>query len=113
MVDDHVHIAHNCKIKRAAIVACAEVSGPVRYEEAWISPNSSVMQKILLGRMYCWHRCCCLKVDSGDSIYIGNPAKPLGKIKKNKLIIWCAINNMYTYYNDSENLNELLNSIYE
>ena len=85
MVDDHVHIAHNCKIKRgAAIVACAEVSGSVQVgEEAWISPNSSVMQKISIGpRCIVGLGAVVLKSTPADSIYIGNPAKPLGKIKK-------------------------------
>ena len=51
MTDDHVHIAHNCVIKEGvAITACAEISGSVEIgKEAWVGPNSSLMQKITIG----------------------------------------------------------------
>ncbi|MGV8934794.1 MAG: hypothetical protein ACOH1I_09230 [Gallionellaceae bacterium] len=49
--DDHVHIAHNCRVRRGALLtACAELSGGVDVGEfAWIGPNSSVIQKAVLG----------------------------------------------------------------
>lgn len=49
--DDHVHIAHNCRIRRGALItACAELSGSVDVGEySWIGPNSSVLQKITVG----------------------------------------------------------------
>lgn len=49
--DDHVHIAHNCRVRRGALLtACAELSGGVDVGEfAWIGPNSSVIQKVTLG----------------------------------------------------------------
>lgn len=49
--DDHVHIAHNCRVRRGALLtACVELSGGVDVGEfAWIGPNSSVMQKVVLG----------------------------------------------------------------
>ena len=84
MVDDHVHIAHNCKIKRgAAITASAELSGSVEVgEESWISPNTTIMQKISIGpRCIVGLGSVVLKSTPADSIIIGNPAKPLGKVK--------------------------------
>jgi len=52
MTDDHVHIAHNCKIEAGvAIAACAEISGSVLIEEeCWVGPNVSIMQKVTIGR---------------------------------------------------------------
>lgn len=50
--DDHVHIAHNCRVRRGALLtACSELSGGVEVGEfAWIGPNSSVIQKAVVGR---------------------------------------------------------------
>ena len=82
MVDDHVHIAHNCKIRRgAAVVACAEVSGSVEVgEEAWISPNATVMQKVSIGaRSVIGLGAVVLKSTPPESIIIGNPGKQLNK----------------------------------
>ena len=49
--DDHVHIAHNCRVRRGALLtACVELSGGVEVGEfAWIGPNSSIIQKVVLG----------------------------------------------------------------
>lgn len=49
--DDHVHIAHNCRVRRGALLtACTELSGGVDVGEfAWIGPNTSVMQKVIIG----------------------------------------------------------------
>lgn len=49
--DDHVHIAHNCRLRRGALItACAELSGGVDIGEfAWIGPNTSIIQKAVLG----------------------------------------------------------------
>lgn len=49
--DDHVHIAHNCRVRRGALItACVELSGGVDVgENAWLGPNSSVMQKVRIG----------------------------------------------------------------
>lgn len=50
--DDHVHIAHNCKIGKGVLIAAhAEISGSVQIEEdCWIGPNCSIMQKIIISR---------------------------------------------------------------
>ena len=44
--DDHVHIAHNCRIRRGALLtACSELSGGVDVGAfAWIGPNTSIIQ---------------------------------------------------------------------
>lgn len=50
-LDDHVHIAHNCRVGEGAMItACAELSGSVRVgKNAWLAPNCTVMQKVVLG----------------------------------------------------------------
>ena len=80
MVDDHVHISHNCKIRQgAAVIACAEISGSVEIgEEAWIGPNAAIMQKISIGpRTIIGLGAVVLKSTPPDSISVGNPAKQL------------------------------------
>lgn len=50
-VDDHVHIAHNCKIGNNVIItACASISGSVEIaDNAWIGPNSTILQGLSIG----------------------------------------------------------------
>lgn len=50
--DDHVHIGHNCRVRRGALLtACVELSGGVDVGEfAWIGPSSSVVQKVVIGK---------------------------------------------------------------
>jgi UDP-3-O-[3-hydroxymyristoyl] glucosamine N-acyltransferase len=82
MVDDHVHISHNCKLREgSAIVACAEISGSVEIgEETWVGPNSSVMQKISIGSA------CIIGIGSVvlksvpcETVIVGNPGRALNK----------------------------------
>ena len=49
--DDHVHIAHNCRVRRGALLtACTELSGGVDVGAfAWIGPNTSIIQKAVIG----------------------------------------------------------------
>lgn len=49
--DDQVHIAHNCHVgEMTVITACAEISGGVKIgNKCWIGPNSSVIQKVVIG----------------------------------------------------------------
>jgi UDP-3-O-[3-hydroxymyristoyl] glucosamine N-acyltransferase LpxD len=85
MVDDHVHIAHNCKIRQGACVtACAEISGSVEIgEEAWIGPNAALMQKISIGpRSIIGLGSVVRKSTSPDSISVGNPAKQIRRYKR-------------------------------
>ena len=50
-IDNLVHIAHNCKIRRGAyVIACAEISGGVEIgKNAWVAPNASVRQQLIIG----------------------------------------------------------------
>lgn len=51
IIDDHVHIAHNCRVCDNAIVtACAEVSGGVSVgRSAWLAPNCAIIDRINIG----------------------------------------------------------------
>lgn len=51
-IDDQVHIAHNCIIgPRTIITSSAELSGGVVLEgDNWVGPNSSIIQKIFVGK---------------------------------------------------------------
>jgi UDP-3-O-[3-hydroxymyristoyl] glucosamine N-acyltransferase len=78
--DDHVHIAHNCRVRRGALLtACVELSGGVDVGEfSWIGPNSSVIQKAVLGS----HAFVGIGANVTKSVpdgmtVAGNPAKPL------------------------------------
>lgn len=78
--DDHVHIAHNCKVgKGTLITAHAEISGSVVLgEEVWIGPNSSIIQKINIGdRTTIGINSNVRKSTENGSVYAGNPAKRL------------------------------------
>jgi UDP-3-O-[3-hydroxymyristoyl] glucosamine N-acyltransferase len=81
-IDDHVHIAHNVKVGRGAmIIACAEVSGGVEVgEQAWIGPNASVIQQVKIGAqsMVGIGANVIRSVDGGATV-AGNPAKVLGR----------------------------------
>lgn len=83
-IDDHVHIAHNVHVcKGAMIVACAEVSGGVVVgDEAWIGPNSAIIQQKIIGkRALIGIGSNVLKDVPDDTIYAGNPARELNSKK--------------------------------
>lgn len=84
--DTHIHIAHNCIIKKAAILtACAELSGSVTIgEKTWLGPNCSIMNGIEIGKN------CLVGLgavvtksfkDEGLTL-AGNPAKKIEDIRK-------------------------------
>lgn len=82
--DDHVHIAHNCTVRRGTLLtACAELSGSVEVGAyAWLGPNCSVMQGIQLGE-----RCTVglgavvtKSIPAGATV-AGNPAEPIADLK--------------------------------
>lgn len=80
-IDDHVHVAHNCRIGRNVIItACAELSGSVVVEdEAWIGPNASVIQGVTLGEhSLLGIGAVALKSIPADEVRVGNPARRLG-----------------------------------
>lgn len=81
--DNLVHIAHNCHVgKGAFITACAELSGGVRVgENAWIGPNSSFMQKVVIGeRSVIGLGAVVTKSVPAFTVYAGNPAKKIRDI---------------------------------
>ena len=85
--DDHVHIAHNCIVGRnCMITASAELSGSVRVgHDAWIGPNSSIMNKISLGNYSMIGLGSVVTKDIPDfSVFAGSPAKQLGWISINR-----------------------------
>ena len=77
-VDDHVHVAHNCRIKKMAfVIACAELSGGVVVgERAWIGPNASVLEKVTIGddALVGLGAVVLRNVANGVTV-VGNPAK--------------------------------------
>jgi UDP-3-O-[3-hydroxymyristoyl] glucosamine N-acyltransferase len=81
--DNLVHIAHNCIIgKNSIITACAELSGGVVVEDnVWIGPNSSIMQKIRIGKnSLIGLGSTVTKSVESNTIVAGSPAK---KIRNN------------------------------
>jgi UDP-3-O-[3-hydroxymyristoyl] glucosamine N-acyltransferase len=50
-LDDHVHIAHNCRLGRGVMIAaCAELSGGVELGDfCWVGPNASILQQLRVG----------------------------------------------------------------
>jgi UDP-3-O-[3-hydroxymyristoyl] glucosamine N-acyltransferase len=80
-VDDHVHIAHNVRLRRGAmVIACAEVSGGVDVgENAWVGPNSSIIQQLKVGggALIGIGANVIRDVEPGSTV-AGNPAKPIG-----------------------------------
>lgn len=81
-IDNLVHIAHNCLIKKGAfIIACAEISGGVVIgENAWVAPNSCTHQKIIVGddAVIGLGAVVTKSVAAGVTV-AGNPARPLFK----------------------------------
>ena len=81
--DDHVHIAHNCKIGRGTLItACAEISGSVTIgERCWLGPNCSIMNKITIGdgALIGLGAVVLKDVESG-AVMAGNPARQLRKV---------------------------------
>lgn len=80
--DDHVHIAHNCLIRSGALItACAELSGGVIVgRNAWIGPNSSVIQKVEIGEnSFVGIGSTVTKPVQHDATVAGNPARVLSK----------------------------------
>jgi len=77
-IDDHVHIAHNVQIGRNVIVtANAEIAGSVVIgDEAWIGPNSTVLQGLAIGaRALVGIGAVITKSVGDDEVHFGNPAR--------------------------------------
>ena len=79
--DDHVHIAHNCIVRRGTLLtACVELSGGVDVGEfVWVGPNSSVINAAKIGE----HAFVGIASNVTKSVerctrVAGNPAKKIG-----------------------------------
>lgn len=80
--DDHVHIAHNCHIRRGALLtACVELSGGVEVGSfAWLGPNTSVIQKVKIGdHAFVGIASNVIKPVAPGNTVAGNPARVLRK----------------------------------
>jgi UDP-3-O-[3-hydroxymyristoyl] glucosamine N-acyltransferase len=83
-IDDHVHVAHNCWIKKKTLVtACAEISGGVTVgEQALIAPNSSIRENVHIGdRAVVGIGAVVLRDVLPDATVVGNPARVLDRKK--------------------------------
>jgi len=82
--DDHVHIAHNCRVRRGALLtACTELSGGVDVGEfSWIGPNTSVVQKVVIGnRAFVGIGSNVTKSVPDGVTVAGNPARVLRRLE--------------------------------
>lgn len=80
--DDHVHIAHNCLIRRKAMLAGAVAlcGGVTVGEAAWIAANSIVLVGINIGdRAFVGLGAVVIRDVLSDTTVVGNPARPLEK----------------------------------
>ncbi|MBW2065846.1 MAG: hypothetical protein JRJ03_13080, partial [Deltaproteobacteria bacterium] len=80
--DDHVHIAHNCRIgPRTLIAAGAILSGNVTVgAEVWISPNSTIIDYGIVGeKAFIGLGAVVIRpVGAGETV-VGNPGRVLRK----------------------------------
>ncbi|MBI4424202.1 MAG: UDP-3-O-(3-hydroxymyristoyl)glucosamine N-acyltransferase [Elusimicrobia bacterium] len=79
-LDDHVHLAPNCRIGSATMItACAELGGGVVVgRNVWIAPNCSIAPKVAIGDQ-AWIGIGAVilsDVEAGARVF-GNPAKRL------------------------------------
>jgi UDP-3-O-[3-hydroxymyristoyl] glucosamine N-acyltransferase len=80
--DAHVHIAHNCWVRRGAkLTAHAELSGSVEVgEDAWLGPNCSVIESRRIGAGALVGIAANVVKDVPDgAVVAGNPARILRK----------------------------------
>jgi UDP-3-O-[3-hydroxymyristoyl] glucosamine N-acyltransferase len=81
-IDDRVHVAHNCIVRRGAIItASVTLSGGVEVGElAWIGPNASILQKLNVGTGAFVGLAAVVTHDVPESTKVaGNPARALPK----------------------------------
>lgn len=78
-IDDHVHIAHNCKIGKNCIITAGTIlSGSVEIgDNCWLGPNSSVKNslKITNDTLIGIGSVVTKNITTPNQTYAGNPAK--------------------------------------
>lgn len=82
--DDHVHIAHNCWIKRRTMITgSAVLAGGVTVGEAvWIAGNATVLNGLVIGdRAFVGLGAVVIRDIPPDTTVVGNPGRPLDKSK--------------------------------
>ena len=82
-IDNLVHVAHNCVIKKGAfVIASSVLCGGVNVgKNAWVAPNSTVSQKVNIGDKSIIGLGAVVRKDvEQGSVVVGNPAKLLKRI---------------------------------
>lgn len=79
LVDDHVHIAHNCMVGECStLTAATTLSGSVTIGKgSWLGPNSSVINGSKLGEEVFVGIGACVTKSFEGGVIAGNPAKKL------------------------------------
>jgi len=84
-IDNLVHIGHNAIIgKHCIITANNMVGGSVKIEDhSWLGPSSSTLNQLTLAKnSYAGLGSVITKNLPSDEVWAGNPARPIGDIKK-------------------------------
>ena len=80
MIDDHVHVAHNCTIGMNSILtACVEISGSVLVgSNVWIGPNSSIRDGLVIGEnAFIGIGSVITKNCDSNGVYVGVPGRKI------------------------------------
>ena len=79
-IDNLVHVAHNCHIKKGAFVIAHTIlcGSVVVGERAWVAPNASVLEHVVIGDDATVGLAATVirDVDPG-SVVVGSPARPI------------------------------------
>jgi UDP-3-O-[3-hydroxymyristoyl] glucosamine N-acyltransferase len=81
-IDNLVHVAHNCHIKRGAFVIATSIlcGGVVVGERAWVAPNASILEQITIGDDATVGLAATVIRDvEPGAVVVGSPARPLGQ----------------------------------
>lgn len=81
--DDHVHIAHNCKLGENSIITAASMfsGGVILGRNCWVGPNSSIKQKVTIGdNAFIGIASNVIKNVAEGVRVAGNPARPIPEV---------------------------------
>jgi UDP-3-O-[3-hydroxymyristoyl] glucosamine N-acyltransferase len=81
-LDDHVHVAHNCRIGAGTVVtACAEISGSVQIgKRSWIGPNAAIINDVKIAEeSLVGIGAVVVRANRRGQRLMGNPARPWGE----------------------------------